>query len=54
MKVLIVLTSHDTLINTGRRTGWLQELALLLRVQGLWHRDRFNLAAVASPSGSQQ
>ncbi len=28
MKILIVLTSHDTLGNTGRKTGfWLEELA---------------------------
>ena len=28
MKVLIVLTSHDELGNTGRKTGfWLEELA---------------------------
>ncbi|RYE80276.1 MAG: type 1 glutamine amidotransferase domain-containing protein, partial [Oxalobacteraceae bacterium] len=28
MKVLIVLTSHDQLGNTGRKTGfWLEELA---------------------------
>ncbi len=28
MKVLMVLTSHDTLGNTGRKTGfWLEELA---------------------------
>jgi putative intracellular protease/amidase len=28
MNILIVLTSHDTLGNTGRKTGfWLEELA---------------------------
>ena len=28
MKILMVLTSHDTLGNTGRKTGfWLEELA---------------------------
>ena len=28
MKILIVLTSHDTLGNTGRKTGfWLEEFA---------------------------
>ena len=31
MKVLIVLTSHDKLGDTGRKTGfWLEELAALL------------------------
>ena len=28
MKILIILTSHDTLGNTGRKTGfWLEEFA---------------------------
>ena len=30
MNILIVLTSHDTLGNTGRKTGfWLEELSLI-------------------------
>ena len=36
MKVLMVITSHDQLGNTGRKTGfWLEELAApYLRFQG--------------------
>jgi hypothetical protein len=32
MKILVVLTSHDVLCNTGVKTGfWLEEFALLTR-----------------------
>jgi len=46
MKVLMVLTSHDKLGNTGRKTGfWLEEFAApLLHVQGSRRRDRAHLA----------
>ena len=38
MKVLMVLTSHDQLGNTGRKTGfWLEELAAPCRVGGGAH-----------------
>ncbi len=47
MKVLMVLTSHDQLGNTGRKTGfWLEELAApYYTVQGRRRRDRAGLAA---------
>ena len=41
MKILMVLTSHDKLGDTGRKTGfWLEELAApyYVRVQGRWRR----------------
>jgi hypothetical protein len=46
MKILMVLTSHDKLGNTGRKTGfWLEEFAApLLHVQGSCRRDRARLA----------
>ncbi len=35
MKILMVLTSHDQLGDTGRKTGfWLEEFDSLLRFQG--------------------
>jgi hypothetical protein len=41
MKILMVLTSHDKLGNTGRKTGfWLEEFA----AQGRWRRNRARLA----------
>jgi putative intracellular protease/amidase len=50
MNILIVLTSHDTLGNTGRKTGfWLEELAApyyALKEAGA------NIV-LASPAGSQ-
>jgi len=53
MKILMVLTSHDKLGNTGRKTGfWLEEFAAsLLHVQGRWRRDRDCLAE-GRPTGS--
>ncbi|PBC35981.1 type 1 glutamine amidotransferase domain-containing protein [Rhodococcus sp. ACPA4] len=50
MKVLIVLTSHDTLGNTGRKTGfWLEELA------APYYRFKDSGAEIvlASPAGGQ-
>lgn len=50
MKVLIVLTSHDTLGNTGRRTGfWLEELAAPYYT----FRDAGVEIVLASPNGGQ-
>src|SRR5262245_60282238 len=50
MKILMVLTSHDRLGNTGRKTGfWLEELAapyLVFREAGI---D----ITLASPNGGQ-
>lgn len=48
MKVLIVLTSHDTLGNTGRKTGfWLEELASPYYV----FKDAGVSLTLASPKG---
>lgn len=50
MKVLLVLTSHDTLGNTGRKTGfWLEELA------APYYRFKDSGAEIvlASPAGGQ-
>ncbi len=50
MKVLIVLTSHDRLGNTGRKTGfWLEELAAPYFV----FRDAGVDVTLASPKGGQ-
>lgn len=50
MKVLIVLTSHDTLGDTGRKTGfWLEELAAPYYV----FKDAGAEIALASPKGGQ-
>ena len=50
MKVLIVLTSHDTLGDTGRKTGfWLEELAAPYYV----FRDAGVETVLASPQGGQ-
>ena len=50
MKVLIVLTSHDTLGNTGRKTGfWLEELA----APYFTFRDAGAEITLASPMGGQ-
>jgi|SRR5579871_3723865 len=50
MKVLIVLTSHDQLGNTGRKTGfWLEELAAPYFV----FRDAGVEITLASPKGGQ-
>ena len=36
MKILMVLTSHDTLGNTGRKTGfWLEEFAAPILYSGM-------------------
>ncbi|KRE15085.1 dimethylallyltransferase [Bosea sp. Root381] len=50
MKVLIVLTSHDTLGDTGRKTGfWLEELAAPYYV----FKDAGADITLASPKGGQ-
>jgi putative intracellular protease/amidase len=50
MKILIVLTSHDQLGNTGRKTGfWLEELAAPYYV----FRDAKAEITLASPLGGQ-
>ena len=50
MKILIVLTSHDTLGDTGRKTGfWLEELAAPYFV----FRDAGAEIVLASPKGGQ-
>lgn len=50
MKVLIVLTSHDTLGDTGRKTGfWLEELAAPYYV----FKDAGHEITLASPKGGQ-
>ena len=50
MKILMVLTSHDTLGDTGRKTGfWLEELAAPYYV----FRDAGAEVVLASPKGGQ-
>src|SRR5262245_29883442 len=50
MKILIVLTSHDQLGNTGRKTGfWLEEFAAPYYV----FRDAGVDVTLASPKGGQ-
>ena len=50
MKILIVLTSHDQLGNTGRKTGfWLEELAAPYFV----FKDAGAEIVLASPKGGQ-
>jgi putative intracellular protease/amidase len=50
MKILMVLTSHDTLGNTGRKTGfWLEELAAPYYA----FRDAGAEVVLASPKGGQ-
>src|SRR5262250_1502071 len=50
MKILMVLTSHDRLGNTGRKTGfWLEELAAPYFV----FRDAGVDVTLASPKGGQ-
>ena len=50
MKILIVLTSHDTLGNTGRKTGfWLEELAAPYYA----FREAGAEVVLASPAGGQ-
>lgn len=50
MKVLMVLTSHDTLGNTGKKTGfWLEELAAPYYV----FKDAGAEITLASPKGGQ-
>ena len=50
MRVLIVLTSHDKLGNTGRKTGfWLEELAAPYYV----FKDSGAEITLASPKGGQ-
>lgn len=50
MKILIVLTSHDTLGNTGRKTGfWLEELAAPYYVL----KEAGAEVTLASPKGGQ-
>ncbi len=50
MKILMVLTSHDTLGNTGRKTGfWLEELAAPYYV----FKDAGAKIVLASPRGGQ-
>ena len=50
MKILMVLTSHDQLGNTGRKTGfWLEELAAPYYV----FKDAGAEITLASPAGGQ-
>ena len=50
MKVLMVITSHDQLGNTGKKTGlWLEELAAPYYV----FRDAQATVTLASPKGGQ-
>lgn len=50
MKILVVLTSHDQLGNTGRKTGfWLEELAAPYYV----FKDAGHDLVLASPKGGQ-
>ena len=50
MKILMVLTSHDQLGNTGRKTGfWLEEFAAPYFV----FRDAGVELTLASPKGGQ-
>src|SRR3954447_4914888 len=50
MKILLLLTSHDTLGNTGRKTGfWLEEFAAPYYV----FRDAGVILTLASPKGGQ-
>ena len=50
MKVLMVLTSHDTLGNTGRKTGfWLEEMAAPYYV----FSDAGAQVTLASPKGGR-
>eukprot|EP01114_Cavostelium_apophysatum_P006240 TRINITY_DN17484_c0_g1_i1.p1 TRINITY_DN17484_c0_g1~~TRINITY_DN17484_c0_g1_i1.p1 ORF type:complete len:227 (-),score=57.47 TRINITY_DN17484_c0_g1_i1:1048-1728(-) len=50
MKILIVLTSHDTLGSTGRKTGfWLEELAAPYYA----FKDAGATVVLASPAGGQ-
>jgi len=50
MNILIVLTSHDTLGNTGRKTGfWLEELAAPYYA----FKDAGATVVLASPAGGQ-
>ena len=50
MKILMVITSHDTLGNTGRKTGfWLEELAAPYYV----FKDAGAEVVLASPKGGQ-
>jgi putative intracellular protease/amidase len=50
MKILMVLTSHDQLGNTGRKTGfWLEEFAAPYFV----FRDADVQLTLASPKGGQ-
>src|ERR1700749_2174742 len=50
VKILMVLTSHDVLGNTGRKTGfWLEEFAAPYFV----FRDAGVALALASPKGGQ-
>ncbi|HBM62193.1 MAG TPA: type 1 glutamine amidotransferase domain-containing protein, partial [Citreicella sp.] len=50
MKVLMVLTSHDTLGETGRKTGfWLEELAAPYYI----FKDAGAQITLASPKGGQ-
>ena len=50
MKILVVLTSHDKLGNTGRKTGfWLEELATPYYV----FKDSGAQITLASPKGGR-
>jgi putative intracellular protease/amidase len=50
MKILMVLTSHDQLGNTGRKTGfWLEEFAAPYFV----FRDAGSETTLTSPKGGQ-
>ena len=50
MKILMVLTSHDKLGNTGRKTGfWLEEFA----APYFRFKDNNHQVTIASPKGGQ-
>ena len=56
MKVLMVITSHDQLGNTGRKTGFLARRARrpLLRFQGRRCRDHARIAERRTPAARSQ
>jgi hypothetical protein len=56
MKVLMVITSHDQLGNTGRRTGFLARRACgaFLRFQGRRRRDHARIAERRSANNGSQ
>ena len=54
MKVLMVITSHDQLGNTGRKTGfWLEELAAPYAAPYYVFKDAGAQITLASPKGGR-